>query len=56
MTNLREKMFLEFEEKTVFEHAKKYAFDYVDNALQRNVYPSDEAIDNLDKFVEDMPD
>ena len=49
-------MFLEFEEKTVFEHAKKYAFDYVDNALQRNVYPSDEAIDNLDKFVEDMPD
>ena len=56
MTNLREKMFLEFEEKRVFEHAKKYALDYVDNALERNVYPSDEAIHNLDKFVEDMPD
>ncbi len=56
MKTLREKMFLELEEKKIFEHAQKCAFDYLDKALERNVFPSDEAIDNLDKFEENMPD
>ena len=54
--SLRETMFLEMEEKKIFEQARKYAFDYADKAFERNVFPSDEAIDNLDKFVEDMPE
>jgi glutamate/tyrosine decarboxylase-like PLP-dependent enzyme len=56
MKTLRDKMLLELEEKNIFEHARQYAFDYLDNALERNVFPSDEAIHNLGKFVEDMPD
>ncbi len=56
MMNLRNKMFQELEDKQIFEKAKKYAFDYADKAFERNVFPSDKAIDNLDKFVEDMPD
>jgi glutamate/tyrosine decarboxylase-like PLP-dependent enzyme len=53
---LRENMFLELEEKKIFEQAKNYAFDYAEKALKRNVFPLDEAIENLDKFEEDMPD
>jgi glutamate/tyrosine decarboxylase-like PLP-dependent enzyme len=53
---LQEKMFHEMEQKKIFDQAKDYAFDYADKALGRNVYPSDEAISNLNKFVEDMPD
>ena len=56
MKTLREKMFLEQKEKKIFEQAQRYAFDYADKAYERNVFPSNEAIDNLDIFLEDMPD
>lgn len=48
-------MFQEMRDKEIFEQAKKYAYDYADKALERNVYPSDEAIANLDNLVEDLP-
>jgi len=54
--NLQEKMFEEMESKGIFEQAKGYAFDYADKALDRNVFPGDDAIQNLNQFVEDMPD
>lgn len=44
------------EQKKIFEQAKNYAFDYADQALQRNVYPSNEAIANLKKFDEPFPE
>lgn len=53
--NLREKMFRDMEQKDIFKQAQSYAFDYADNAFGRNVFPTNEAIKNLDKFVEDMP-
>lgn len=56
MKTLREKMFLEQKEKKIFEQAQRYAFDYADKAYERNVFPSNEAIANLDIFLEDMPD
>jgi len=49
-------MFLELDEKKIFEKAKEYAFDYTANAIERNVFPSDEAIGNLENFEEDMPE
>ncbi len=55
-TSLRQKMFREMEQKEIFEQAKRHAFEYADNALARNVFPTDEAIGNLDVFVEDMPE
>jgi len=53
--NLQNKMFQEMEAKDIFEQAKGYAFDYADKALERNVFPTDAAINNLNQFVEDMP-
>ena len=52
---LREKMQREQQLKEVFKQAQSYAFDYADKALQRNVYPSDQAITELDMFVEELP-
>lgn len=31
---LREKMFIEIEQKNIIEQAKEYAFDYIDKALE----------------------
>ncbi|MGB9443238.1 MAG: pyridoxal-dependent decarboxylase [Desulfobacterales bacterium] len=53
---LQEKMFHEMEQKDIFRQAQKYAFDYADNVLERNVYPTPEAIGNLDQFVEKLPE
>ena len=54
--NLREKMFRDMEHKDIFKQAQSYAFDYADNALERIVFPTGEAIKNLVEFIEDMPD
>ena len=56
MKDIRNKMFREVKDKKIFEQAKKYAFDYIDKAFDRNVFPSNEAISNLNNFVENMPD
>jgi glutamate/tyrosine decarboxylase-like PLP-dependent enzyme len=53
---LREKMQREQRLKEIFKQAQSYAFDYADKALQRNVYPSDQAITELDMFVEELPE
>ena len=42
--------------KDIFKQAQSYAFDYAENALERNVFPTDAAIKNLAEFIEDMPD
>ena len=57
MTNsFQKKMFREMEGKEIFDQARRYAFEYADNALERNVFPTDEAIRNLENFTEDLPD
>lgn len=53
--NLRDKMQQEQQQKALFEQAQGYAFDYADGALERNVFPTDQAISDLDAFVEDLP-
>lgn len=45
-----------FKNKTIFEQASQYAFEYADQALERRVYPSAEAIARLSNFVETLPD
>jgi glutamate/tyrosine decarboxylase-like PLP-dependent enzyme len=54
--SIREDMFHQMEQKGIFEQAKSYALDYADKALGRNVFPSHKALQNLNLFVEDMPD
>ncbi len=55
-TKLQEKMFHEMEQKGIFKQAQTYAFDYADTVLDRNAYPTPDAIANLDKFVEELPE
>jgi len=53
--NLQKKLFRDIAQKKIFKQAQGYAFDYLDNSFKRNVFPTDQAIKNLNKFVEDMP-
>lgn len=48
-------MFHEMEQKDIFRQAQKYAFDYADNVFERNVYPTPDAIADLDQLVEELP-
>lgn len=53
---LREKMFLELEQKDILNQVKDYAFDYLNNSLDRNVFPSADAISQLKIFEESLPE
>jgi len=53
--DIRKRMFNEMEQKFVFDDARTAAYDYADRALERNVFPDDEAIDNLSYFDEELP-
>ena len=52
---LREKMYREQRLKTLFEQAQRHGFDYADGILERNVFPSAQALTNLDRFDEPLP-
>lgn len=54
--DVRENMFREMKEKSIFNQVKEYAFEYADNSLNRNVYPTEEAIEDLKIFDEDLPE
>jgi glutamate/tyrosine decarboxylase-like PLP-dependent enzyme len=53
--NIRKKMFQEMIDKNIFNQVKEYAFNYVDNSLDRNVYPTKKAIEALSIFDEELP-
>jgi len=53
--NLRAKMFLDMKQKELFRQVQSYAFDYAGRAFERNVFPTGEAIKDLDQFMEDLP-
>lgn len=53
---LQNKMFQEMANKTIFNKIKEYAFSYVDDSLERNVYPTTKALENLSFFDEAMPE
>ena len=48
-------MFQEMKDKIIFEQAQEYAYQYLDSAFDRHVFPTKEALDNLAHFEEDMP-
>jgi len=53
---LQEKMFHEMEQKDIFTQAQTYAFDYADTVRERNVFPTPDAVADLEKFVELLPE
>lgn len=54
-SSFQNQMFNEMAEKNIFNQAKEYAFEYADSAISRNVFPTDNAIKNLEIFEEDLP-
>ncbi len=55
MSKLQDQMFLEIRNKRPFELAQQYAFDYLEHIFDRNVYPTDEALNKLSIFDEELP-
>jgi len=54
--SIHEEMFLEMEEKTIFNQAQEYAYEYLEQAFARHVFPTEKAIENLAYFDEEMPE
>jgi hypothetical protein len=42
--DIRERMFHEMKDKHIFNLVREYAFEYADNAPDRNVFPTPEAM------------
>ncbi|WP_420401391.1 pyridoxal phosphate-dependent decarboxylase family protein [Flagellimonas sp.] len=56
MKNLQEQMLQELETKSDLTAAHDYAKSYIDTVFGRNVYPSEEALENLKHFEENLPE
>lgn len=54
-TSLQEQMYEQSHDRKLFEQAKSYACAYMDSVCERNVFPTDEAIKNLNVFAESFP-
>jgi glutamate/tyrosine decarboxylase-like PLP-dependent enzyme len=52
---LRDSMHRDQQSKTLLEQARGYAYEYADGAAERNVFPSKQALADLEQFVEDLP-
>jgi glutamate/tyrosine decarboxylase-like PLP-dependent enzyme len=52
---LQDLMFSELDNKSIFNLAHQKAMNYLDNAMNRNVYPTDKAIEDLHEFDETFP-
>lgn len=55
MSKLQDKMFLEIRNKEIFNQAHQYSFEYLESVFFRNVYPTEEALNNLSIFNEELP-
>jgi len=55
-TKIQETMFAEMQSKKIFKEAQNYGYHYMDNSLNRNVYPTQEALNNLSIFEETLPE
>ncbi len=54
--DIRKRMFHEMQQKTAFDDARSAAYAYADAALERNVFPTPQALDRLTHFDEALPD
>lgn len=48
-------MFLQIRDKEIFKKAQQYSFEYIDDVFDRDVYPSEQAIEDLSEFEEALP-
>lgn len=52
---IQQQMFAQMQNKQLFEQAQGYAYEYADNALARNVFPSEQALANLQHLDQPLP-
>ena len=52
---IQDAMFSELADTSIFDKAQEYAYDFASQARERNVFPTQTALDNLAHFEEDMP-
>ncbi len=52
---VQNQMYKEVDEKIIFEKASQFAKEYLESVFERNVYPTEQALADLDKFDESMP-
>ena len=52
---LRDTMHREQQSKYLLEQAKGYAYEYADGVAERKVFPSKQALADLEQFIEDLP-
>jgi hypothetical protein len=48
IVNKRKKVMTSKKHRDLFEQVKSYAYDYMDNACERAVFPTEDAINRLD--------
>jgi len=53
-TTLQQKLFNDIHDHSLFQKANNHAMDYVENAFERNVYPTTKALDDLQVFDEPL--
>ncbi|MDO6472360.1 aminotransferase class V-fold PLP-dependent enzyme [Maribacter sp. 1_MG-2023] len=54
-SKVQKQMYKEVDEKIIFEKASQFAKEYLESVFERNVYPTEQALSDLDKFDESMP-
>lgn len=55
MDEIQEKMFQEITDKDIFRKVHEHSLAYLDTVFDRNVYPTEGALQNLSVFREDFP-
>lgn len=55
-TTIQSAMFAEIQNKNLFRKAKNHAFEYLEGAFDRKIFPTEKALQNLEKFEESMPE
>ncbi|GAA6153461.1 pyridoxal phosphate-dependent decarboxylase family protein [Pseudoteredinibacter isoporae] len=55
-TSIRDQMFQEMKNKRIFEQARQYAYEYSDTIRNREVYPTEDALNRLEKLNSELPE
>lgn len=55
MNSLQQQIHSDLKNTQLFSNVQQYGREYLDQVFDRNVYPTDEALKNLDKFDEQVP-
>jgi glutamate/tyrosine decarboxylase-like PLP-dependent enzyme len=53
--SIQNRMFADTRDKNLFRKTHEYGFEYLENAFDRNVYPTEQALSNLVAFDEGLP-